>query len=239
MTQTSSHSSKRLQLDNIPTRITGVIMKLRSTLAVVPALLLAIAFLNTSRASADIVFDLTTASPNLLNGLGNGDTVTSNGITLTFSNVVVSDGSATGDVENVGILLSSTDEAGLQDVHSFDFSFSHDVVVSQYTIGAREDVHSNSVFVVTRPNGTSGNNVIPAGSQFTDSVHTFDEGTIPFLQAGQVYSFSHNLPNNASDDPLFNLRSFSVTAVPEPSSASLLLMGALGLVVCRVRKRQS
>ena len=61
---------------------------------------------------AEVTFVLDDQAPAFANGLNNGDVVSAGGIDLTFSNVVVSDGSSFGDVEDWGILLSSTTEAG-------------------------------------------------------------------------------------------------------------------------------
>ena len=184
-------------------------------------------------ANAQSVFVLDDLAPALSDGLSNGDTVTVDGIDLTFSNVVVADGSTTGDVEGVGILLSSTTEPGLTDVISFDFSFSEAVQISTYDIGTREDVPSASSFTVTGPNGTSGNNLIPQGTSFSEVQLNFDPGTIPFLAAGQVYSFTHNLPS--SGEALFNLEELVVEVVPEPSACCLLAVGCLGLSTRRRR----
>lgn len=187
----------------------------------------------TNRAGAEIVFVLNDETP-ALDKLNNGDLVSSDGVDLVFSNVVVSDGSSHGDVEEYGILLSSTTEAGFTDVISFDFSFSQDVYIDTYVIGAREDIPVGSFFTASGVNGTSDSNLIPVGSSFSESQHTFLPGTIPYFEAGQVYSFTHNLPSVG--DPLFNLKVLSVTAVPEPGSVGMLAAGALAMAIRRKRK---
>lgn len=175
--------------------------------------------------AADSVFVLDDTSAALADGLSNGDTLTANGIDLTFSNVVVSDGSATGDVEGVGILISSLIDPGATDVVSFDISFSKNVEIKTYDIGSREDVTAGSFFTLSGINGTSGNNTIPAGSLFTEQTFNFDAGTIPFFQAGQAYAFTHNL--STVSDSLFNLEELVVAEIPEPGACTLLSLGCL------------
>lgn len=186
-------------------------------------------------ASGEVIFVLDDQTPAFSDGLNNGDVVSSGGIDLTFSNVVVANGGLFGDVEDWGILLSSTTEVGLTDVISFDFSFSHDVQLQTYDIGARESVGSGRFFTISGSNGTSGENLIPSGTSFTESTHNFMPGTIPYFEAGEVYSFTHNLPDDATD-PLFNLEQLVVTSVPEPGSVGLLAAGALAAVIRRRRK---
>ena len=184
-------------------------------------------------AAADVAFVLDDTAPAFSDGLNNGDVVSAGGIDLTFSNVVVADGSAFGDVEGVGILISGTTGPGLTDVISFDFSFNQHVQMLTYDIGTHESVPTNSFFTVTGFNGTSGNNLIPEGTSFTESTFGFDAGSIPIFEAGQVYSFTHNL--TSAGDPLFNLEELYVRQVPEPASGSLLF--ACGLIGVMIRRR--
>ena len=179
----------------------------------------------------DTIFVLDDTVPAFADGINNGDAITVDGVTLTFSNVVVADGSEFGDVEDFGILLSSTTEA-FTDVIQFDFSFNQDVQINTYDIGAREDVPASSFFTVTGSNGTSGNNLIPAGTSFTEVKLNFDPGTIAVFEAGEVYTFTHNLPS--SGDPLFNLEEFAVTVIPEPGACWMI---ALGVVALGYRRR--
>ena len=176
-------------------------------------------------AMATSIFVLDDTTPAFADGLNNGDVVTVDGIDLTFSNVVVSDGSANGDVEGVGILISGEIDPNYTDVVSFDFSFSHNVSISTYDIGTWEDVLIGSFFTVSGPNGTSGNNPIPSGSGFTEQTFNVVPGTIPFFQAGAVYSFAHNLADGS--DALFNLEELVVDVIPEPSTGMLLVLGCV------------
>lgn len=184
---------------------------------------------------ADLVFEFTNSVPSLADGLDSGDSLTVSGVTLTFSNVVVADGSSTGDVESAGILLSSTNDISLTDVISFEFSFSEDVQISDYTIGLHEDVPVSSLFTITGSNGTSGSNSIPDGTSFVEQTFGFDAGTIPVFLADQAYSFTHNLPS--AGDPLFDFKGFTVSAVPEPGSACLFATCAFAVVLRRRRSR--
>ena len=184
--------------------------------------------------NADLVFEFTDSAPSLADGLDSGDSLIVGGVTLTFSNVVVADGSSTGDVESAGILLSSTADVSLTDVISFDFSFSEDVQISDYTIGLHEDVPLGSFFTISGSNGTSGDNAIPDGTSFVDQTFSFDAGTIPVFSAGQAYSFTHNLPS--AGDPLFDFKGFTVSSVPEPGSVCLFVACAAAIAVRRRRK---
>ena len=208
---------------------------MRSALLTVFFLVFAIVLGSTVRpVSADIIFELVDSVPAFADGLNDGDSVTVDGITLTFFNVVVSNGSSFGDVEAAGILMSSSTDPSLTDVIRFDFSFSQEVQISAYTIGVHEDVPLGSFFSVSGTNGTSGNNTIPDGSMFADQTFVFDPGTIPAFEAGQVYSFTHNLP--VSGDPLFNFKGFTVSSVPEPSSTGLISLGILLFALRRKRR---
>ncbi len=171
-------------------------------------------------------------------GLNNGDSLTEDGITLTFSDVVTSNGSAFGEIEGVGILLTGVLDPTYTDVISFSITFSQRVQILTYDIGAREDVPVSSSFNLTGSNGTSGNNVIPfiSGATTTELQLSFDKGTIPFFEANQAYSFTHNLPNNGSD-ALFNLEELAVEAVPEPSSSLLIGLGSFALMSRRTRRK--
>ena len=190
------------------------------------------------KAWADTIFVLDDTTPAFApietDGLNNGDVVTVDGIDLTFSNVVVSDGSAIGDVEGVGILISGEIDPNYTDVVSFDFSFSQDVEILTYDIGTWEDVPASSFFTVSGPNGTSGNNTIPAGSGFTEQEFSFAPGAIPFFQAGAVYSFSHNLVDGS--DALFNLEEIVVRVIPEPSTGMFVVVGCAAGLCRRLRQ---
>ncbi len=176
-------------------------------------------------ANADNIFVFDNSVASLTDGLSNGDSVTVDGITITFSNVVVSDGSGAGDVEADGILISGSTNPSFSDVTSFDFSFDTDVFLNAYTIGLHEDVPAGRSLTVIGGGGVSGNNAIPVGTSFTEQTFAFDSGTISFFESGQVYSFSHDLPE--AGDPLFNLKGFTVSAVPEPGAISILGFGCL------------
>lgn len=222
------------QLELGPSLVSGAPVSSMSirTLTVICAIVFSVSHCNIS--NADMIFGFSNSTPSLTDGLDSGDSMTVGGVTLTFSNVVVADGSSSGDVESAGILLSSTNDVSLSDVISFDFSFSHDVQISDYSIGLHEDVPASSFFTISGVNGTSGNNSIPEGTLFVEQTFGFDAGTIPVFLSGQSYSFTHNLP--ADGDPLFDLGGFTVTSVPEPGSAGLVALSVLGLVVRRRRK---
>ena len=181
----------------------------------------------------DVVFSLDNSGGALADGLGTGDVLTVDGVSLTFSSVVVADGSPQGAVEGTGILMSSTADP-IDDVIQFDFSFSHDVVINSWVLGTHEDVPPGSFISVVGPNGTAGNNAIPAGTSLSNVSQPFDMGTIAFFQAGAVYSFTHNLPANG--DPLFNLAQLSVSPIPEPGLAWPVLGAFLILVNGRSRR---
>ena len=174
---------------------------------------------------ATSIFVLDDTTPAFADGLNNGDVVTVDGINMTFSNVVVSDGSANGDVDGVGILISGEIDPNYTDVVSFDFSFDQNVSILTYDVGTWEDVPGGSFFTVSGPNGTSGNNPIPSGSGFTEQTFNVVPGTIPFFQAGAVYSFAHNLVDGS--ESLFNLEELVISVIPEPSTGLLFAIGCV------------
>lgn len=207
-------------------------MNLRVFASLFFAGLLATTSLFPVQAQADIVFDLSNASPDLADGLNNGDTVSANGVTMTFSNVVIANGAGAGEVEPTGILMSATTD-DFNDVIQFDFESSHDILITQYTIGQHEDMDTGRFFNIAGPGGLSGDNTLPDGTSGSSTSFIFDAGTISFFESGQVYTFTHNL--TAVQDSTFNLGSFTATAVPEPGTATLALFGVTGLALRRRR----
>jgi hypothetical protein len=192
--------------------------------------LLLIIGIESSHGDTELVFDDET--PSLLDGLQDGDSVTSGGITVTFSNVVVSDGGPTGDVEDTGILFSGIVDPTYTDVISVDLTFSHDVQISSYIIGGREDISVGRFVVLTGTNGMSAENTVPAlsGSAFTEVLLPFDPGSIPVFKAGQPYTLSHNLPNDELSEELFNLEALFVRKVSPLTTKLVLTEGASGRV---------
>ncbi len=197
------------QLPKLITQTITIVCTLITTLTMISSL--------TTEVNGEIItFDSTVSS--LSNGLNNGDSVTVGGITVTFTNAVITNGGSVGEVENSGILFSSSTEAGTSDVISVDITFNQNVQITSYEIGQREDVPTGRFFTLSGSNGVSGNNVIPSGSTQTEISINFDTGTIPFIKAGESYTLSHNLPTDNENDPLFNLESLTVTAIPEISN---------------------
>lgn len=160
------------------------------------------------QASSEIVLDDTTLGQTV----EAGETVTSDGVTMTVTSVVAADGGNSGTVEDWGILCG--EDATSTDVVSLDISFDVDVRITDYVIGAREDLPDGVFITISGSNGTSGSNAVPAFDGFTEQEVglSFAEGTLTVLKAGEPYTLSHNLSNFAGD-PLFNLESLFVMPV--------------------------
>ena len=196
-------------------------------------LLFASTIVNTGYSDTTFVLDETV--PAFLDGLNDGDTISIDGIELTFTSVVTSNGSLFGDVESNGILISAATNPMYTDVVSFSVTFNQDVQILNYTIGAREDIPTNSTFSLVGSNGLSDPNVIPDGTSFDEITLGFLPGTIPVFEGGETYAFSHNL--SSVEDSLFNLKGITVAvAVPEPGLGfTLFLMGFGSLIGSRRR----
>lgn len=181
------------------------------------------------------IFTLDSSVGVFSDGLNNGDAITQEGITFTFSNVVVANGSSFGAVEAPGILMSSSiGDPTATDVLSFSISFSERVKILTYDIGEREDVSSGSFFTLSGSNGMSGHNSIPTGDSTTAVQLNFDMGGLAFFEANQEYSFTHNL-SSQNPVPEFYFSGLSVQRVPEPSGVTLLGVGTLGVIFMRRR----
>lgn len=141
-----------------------------------------------------------------------GETVSSNGVTMTVVNVAVANGGSTGTVEDWGILCGKDSTSA--DVVSLDVSFDVDVRVTDYVIGAREDVPEGVFITISGSNDTTGSNPVPAFDGFTEQEVelSFAVGSLTVLNAGKTYTISHNLSDFVSD-PLFNLESLFITPV--------------------------
>lgn len=176
----------------------------RTTRTIAGLLLATLAFIHAE--DTEILLDDTTLGASI----ESGDSVTSNGLTMTVSNVVASDGGNTGDVEGVGILFGPV--SSFTDVVSLQVSFNSDVRITGYIIGGREDVPSGAKLTVSGPNGISDPNPIPeiSGSTQTEIKLPFLTGDLIVLKAGQPYTISHNLDELAGGDPLFNLEALLV-----------------------------
>jgi hypothetical protein len=171
-----------------------------------------------ARGEIEFLFDVNT--PSLADGLVNGDRMTVNGLTLTFSNIVTSNDGGIGELDPdiPGILISGIIDEDYSDVVSLDITFSEDVVISSYKIGDWKSISAGRFFTLAGAGGVSGENVIPAGSSGTSVSLPFVQGGLTSLKAGQAYTLSHNLPNDTSLDAWFDLESLCVklaaTAVP-------------------------
>jgi hypothetical protein len=148
-----------------------------------------------------------------------GETVTTNGVTMTIVNVLTGNGGNSGTVEQWGILCGT--EAGAEDVVSLDISFDVDIRITDYTIGAREDLPEGVFITISGPNGTSGQNEVPAfeGSTQEEIGLSFAEGDLTELKAGETYSLTQNLID-VGGDPLFHLKSLSVTPVSDNDTSA-------------------
>jgi formylglycine-generating enzyme len=142
-----------------------------------------------------------------------GKSVTAEGVTMTITNVLATDGGSSAAVEDWGILFGT--DPLYDDVESLGISFNVDVKITSYMIGSREDVPAGMHFTVTGPNGTSGQNPVPPFSGFTEQEITlpFVEGGLQVLKAGQTYTITHNLGSATMEDPIFHLESLFVTPV--------------------------
>jgi hypothetical protein len=153
--------------------------------------------------------------PSLADGLNEGDSITRNGITLTFSNVIFSGGNTSADVGWDGLIISSlvSSDATATDAISFDITFDQDVTISAYTLGALEDVPSDSYFTLSGGGSISALNQIPTNAGFSGTPFTanFNAGTISKCFAGVSYTFAHNFQNDDPADPIFWLKSITVS----------------------------
>ena len=170
----------------------------------------------------EILLDDTTLGTSVVNG----ESVTSNGVTMIISGIVAANGGNTGDVEDWGILCGSDNSSS--DVVSFGISFDVDVRITGYEIGAREDVPAGVSFVITGSNGSSGLNPVPEFAGFTETeiYQPYAPGTLPVLKAGEVYTLTHNLSDFSEFDALFNLEALYVAPISGVLEADVQFTGS-------------
>jgi hypothetical protein len=168
----------------------------------------------------EILLDDTT----LGTSIENGESVTSEGVTMTISGLVAADGGDFGDVEDWGVLFGSDPESS--DVVSFDIAFDVDVRITGYQIGSREDVPDGVFFEIAGADGSSGPNPVPE-SEFTltEICLPYVPGSLPMLKAGLVYTISHNLADFSLSDPLFNFEALFVAPVTDDLEVEVQFAG--------------
>lgn len=168
-----------------------------------------------------ITLDWDSAIPAFSNEeVNDGDQSISNGISVTFSNIVGADGSDFGNVDSDGIYFSS--DSRFSEVVQMSMTFNTNIVWVEYDIDF-ERANPSSGFVVSGSNGTSGLNLWGNRGRFD-----FDMGTIPVFLAGETYTLTHNLTGRrfSQIDEIV----VSVAPVPLPMGG-VLLLGAIGAVV--------
>lgn len=128
----------------------------------------------------------------------NGHTVTSDGITITFSKVVDFLGNDGIYTDSAGIALSRNEGGdGIQ----FDITFSRDLYLTHYTIGFVEPGTTEVGFTISSDEGSTEVNPVHQLGTFPIS-----SGSIEYFRANTPYTFTHNLA--ASD--YVHLKSFTV-----------------------------
>ncbi len=120
--------------------------------------------------------------------LDNGDSAIAGPFSITFTNVVTSDGLPGAQVDSDGIFFG-VDPFDFA-VVSMDLVFGIDTVILSYDIDYvfLEDPTNTAAFMLSGVNGDSGWNDFDAISDFG-----FDMGTIPVFLAGETYSLTHNV----------------------------------------------
>ncbi|MEO0363550.1 MAG: VPLPA-CTERM sorting domain-containing protein [Pseudomonadota bacterium] len=188
---------------------------------------------------ANLQFD--TGAPDLADRfLDEGDQSSDNGVTMTFFDLVVSDGSSSSLLDSDGIFFSTN--ADFDDIVQLSFSFDTDVIWFDYDVDFSELAFPDEpfpfpgfpfdptpaflslepfFFQVAGSNGVSGPNELGPEGRFR-----FDMGSIPFFKAGETYTLTHNL-----GDLAVQIDEIDVVVTPLPASALMLLggLGAFGL----------
>lgn len=154
--------------------------------------------------------------------LFDGEQSSSEGVTMTFSNVQASDGLPGVFVNDNGIAFANVGSAASQ----LSFSFNVDVVIESFDVDFNF-ARNNQGFTITGPNGISGFNSLGRNGDIA-----FDAGSIGRFRAGEIYTLTHNVrggvpfvgPRVAQIDEF----EVSLAAVPAPLSGALL-GGAFGV----------
>ncbi len=115
--------------------------------------------------------------------INNMDSVTADGITITFTDVENYEGSSKVYVDGDGITLGTSG----QSASSFDITFDQNVIIDQYTVGYRNS-GTTGALTLAGSNGTSGSN-----DMSTTGTFSFDAGSIPVFVAGQAYTLTHTI----------------------------------------------
>jgi len=148
-------------------------------------------------------------------------------LSITFSNLIVSNGATEADIDFDGLFFSA--DTVFNEVLSVDLTFSITATILSVDIDST-GADPGMTFQLSGVNGTSG--AIPVDA--TGDI-PFDMGTIPVFLAGQPYTLTHNLPT-ASFGPYFQIDEFEISPVPLPAGGVLLIGGLFGLHLLRRRR---
>ncbi|MEO1679792.1 MAG: hypothetical protein AAFU80_16745 [Pseudomonadota bacterium] len=163
--------------------------------------------------------------PDFFDGFLNpGDQATDGGVTVTFSNIVPSNGNGQNRarVDDDGLFFGTRTNRAY--AVSFDLAFSRDVIITGYDIDFERS--RGAAFVISGANGVSGSNTFSQTGNFA-----FDMGTIPVFLAGETYTLTHTglTGNELSQIDEFEVEFVQPIPLPAALPALAVAFGALAL----------
>ncbi len=150
--------------------------------------------------------------------LDDGDTAVSGPLTITFSNIVTSDGIPGALVDSDGIFFGRDPFAFA--VVSMDMTFSAPIVLTAYDIDFifPDPATDTATFQILGPGGTATGEMDFLPDISTGPRLPFDMGTIAFFAPGEIYTFIHTVKGEA----VSQIDEFDFRVVPLPPSLALL-----------------
>lgn len=179
----------------------------------------------TGTSAATIDLDISDQSDFADGVLNAHDKAFDGGLTLTFTNIIGSDGLPGSYIGSNGIYLSN--DRHTFDAVSFDLVFSADTVLIGYDIDNERT--RNGSFLISGSDGASGPNALYKTGRFA-----FDMGSLAYFAAGETYSLTHTGLGRrgfaAIDEFDYTLIESIPATVPAPPTAPLMLAGMLGVL---------